>query len=91
MAFETKELSGALFKNDKKGNENAPDYKGNCKIAGQDWEIGAWLKTSPKGTKYMSLSFSEPYKKSVKVAGEDDSGIGRRSPASHGDIDDIPF
>ena len=87
--YETKELSGALFKNDKKGNDKAPDYKGNCKIAGQDWEIGAWLKTSPKGTKYMSLSFSEPFKKSVKVAGDDDTRP--RGKPSFEDDTDLPF
>lgn len=82
--YEQKELSGALFKHDKKGNEKAPDYKGNCKIGGKEWEMAAWLKTSPKGTKYMSLSFGEPFKKTVKDDAPRNSGFD--------DIpDDIPF
>ena len=88
-AFEQKELSGALFKNDKKEKESHPDYRGSCKIAGQEWEIGAWLKTSPKGTKYMSLSFSEPFKKPVKVAGDDDTAPRKSKPAPNGDFDDF--
>ncbi len=53
--------SGALFRNDKKGNDKAPDYKGNLNVDGKEKQIAAWLKTSAKGVKYMSLSVSEPY------------------------------
>lgn len=49
--------SGALFKNDKQGNDNWPDYRGQINVNGQDFWISAWLKTSKKdGTKYMSLA-----------------------------------
>lgn len=51
------ELRGVLFKNDKNGNENAPDYKGRCQIDGVEHPIAAWIKTSAKGVKFMSLSF----------------------------------
>lgn len=51
---------GALFKNDKEGNESRPDYKGKLNVEGKDLEIAAWLKTSKSGTKYMSLVVSEP-------------------------------
>lgn len=47
---------GALFKNDKQGNENRPDYKGQINFNGQDCWLSAWLKKSKNGTKYMSLS-----------------------------------
>ena len=48
--------SGALFKNDKGDNENRPDYKGSINVAGTDYWISSWLKTSQAGNKYMSLS-----------------------------------
>ena len=48
--------SGALFKNDKEGNENRPDYKGSVNVNGVDFWISSWIKTSKKGQKYMSLS-----------------------------------
>lgn len=60
MAFEQKDNSGALFKNAKKEKETHPDYQGECVVNGQKLRIAAWLKTSSKGTRYMSLAFSEP-------------------------------
>ena len=48
--------SGALFKNDKDGNESRPDYKGSINVGGVDFWISSWIKTSKKGQKYMSLS-----------------------------------
>lgn len=47
--------SGALFKNDKQGNEKRPDYNGSINVDGRDYWISAWLKEGQKG-KFMSLS-----------------------------------
>lgn len=47
--------SGALFKNDKQGNEKRPDYNGSLNVNGQDFWISAWLKEGKNG-KFMSLS-----------------------------------
>ena len=48
--------SGALFKNDKKGNEKAPDYTGELHDAsGKKRRIAAWLRKSGSGISYMSL------------------------------------
>lgn len=47
--------TGALFKNDKQGNEKRPDYKGSLNVNGEEFTIAAWLKTSKQGQKYMSL------------------------------------
>ena len=55
--------SAALFANDKKGNEKAPDYKGKGQVNGKDVELAAWVRKSEKGTQYLSITFSEPYKK----------------------------
>lgn len=54
MAYEQKEGQGALFPNDKKGNENAPDYKGTVLINGQLTEIAAWKKQGAKG-EFLSI------------------------------------
>ena len=61
--METKNNSGAIFKNDNKKSENHPDYKGKVNVNGKDLEIAAWIKTSKAGTKFMSLQVSEPYVK----------------------------
>lgn len=59
--------SGALFRNDKKASEKHPDYRGDINVDGKDFWVSAWVKTSKKGTKFMSLSVTE--KESVqKVA-----------------------
>jgi len=47
---------GAIFKNDKKENENQPDYRGSINTDGTDYWLSAWIKTAKSGVKYMSLS-----------------------------------
>ena len=52
--------TGALFKNDKKGNEKAPDYTGDIYDAsGNKRRIAAWLQKSKSGMSYMSLKISD--------------------------------
>ena len=57
--METKNNSGAIFKNNKT-KETQPDYKGKVNVNGKEMEIALWLKESSKGMKYFSCSFSEP-------------------------------
>ena len=52
---------GALFRNDKQGNEKRPDYKGKLNVGGVDYRISGWLKTSKDGqTKFLSLQAELP-------------------------------
>ena len=62
--METRNNTGAIFKNDNKKAENHPDYKGKVNVNGKDMEVALWLKTSAKGVKFMSAQFSEPFVKS---------------------------
>ena len=48
--------SGALFRNDRKQAEKQPDYKGELDVAGNQYWVSAWLKTSGQGVKYLSLA-----------------------------------
>ena len=59
MAFEQRDLSGVLFKNDDKKTEKHPDYQGEALIGGQKYRLSAWIKAGKKG-KFMSLAFSVP-------------------------------
>lgn len=61
--METKNNTGAIFKNDKKTSENQPDYKGKVNVNGADMEVALWVKESKTCAKYFSASFSEPYVK----------------------------
>lgn len=56
---------GVLFKNDKKGNEKAPDYTGKLNVDGKEMRLAAWLREGAKG-KFMSISVSEFQKKEQK-------------------------
>ena len=59
--METRNNTGAIFKNDNKKAENHPDYKGKVLVNNKEMEVALWLKTSAKGVKFFSASFSEPY------------------------------
>ena len=50
---------GVLFKNDKKGNDSAPDYTGKIDVEGKPYRLAAWIKEGRSG-KFMSLSLTEP-------------------------------
>jgi uncharacterized protein (DUF736 family) len=66
-------MKGVLFKNDKKGNEKRPDYRGSAVINNVDYNLSAWIKASQKtGDKYMSIK--------IEAKGEVARG-GERQPA----------
>lgn len=58
MAYEPKEGSGALFKNDKGDNPARPDYRGDIMLGGVLYEVSGWIKPLPSDAskKFMSLS-----------------------------------
>lgn len=77
--------SGALFKNDKDGNDKRPDYRGTLNVDGADYWLSAWIKIAKSGDKFMSLQVQAK------------NGV-RREPAKQAPAktedpfdDDIPF
>ena len=86
--YETKDFTGALFRNDKKETDSHPDYKGSAVINGTDMWVSAWINTSAKGVKYMSLKFNE--KEAVHNAGMTQAKKAAE-PAPMDDLSDIPF
>jgi hypothetical protein len=46
---------GALFREDKQ-KEGDRDYSGTINIGGVEYWLSGWVKTSKKGTKYLSLA-----------------------------------
>jgi len=65
---------GVLFPNDKRHSDNSPHHLGKINVDGREFRLSAWLKTSQKGVKYMSLSVSEfeTQTEAVEVAGGPD-------------------
>jgi len=58
MAYETNNMSGSLFKNDKKvEGSQQPDYRGTIKINDVEYWQSAWVKTSASGVKFMSFAY----------------------------------
>jgi hypothetical protein len=76
--------SGALFRNKEK-DETHPtwaDYRGTINVDGTEYWLSAWLKTSSKGEKFMSLSV-KPKEPRAQPAG---------APSERTNFDeDIPF
>jgi len=83
--------SGAIFKNDRKQQDNHPDYKGDCEVGGKKFWVSGWIKVAGPnaknpGSKFMSLAFTE---KEVRTA---ESVHPRSQDSSKLDYDnDIPF
>jgi uncharacterized protein (DUF736 family) len=82
MAFEQRDNSGSLFKNEKKEQENHPDYNGTCMVDGEMYYMNAWLKKSQSGKTFMSFAFKPKEEK------QEDR---KPAPQRRGGGDDAPF
>lgn len=79
---------GVLFKNDRKEQDNHPDYKGSINVGGTEFWLSAWIKEGQKG-KFMSLSI-----KPKEQQQQQPRQPARRPPPprrQHDDFDDQPF
>ncbi len=56
MAYEHRDMTGSLFRNDAKEKDTQPNARGSCVIDGVAYWIDAWTKEGPNG-KWQSLSF----------------------------------
>lgn len=89
MAYEVRENSGSLFRNQKRTEENQPNATGRALIGGVMYWVSSWTKTQQSGDKWQSLSFKpvdeqkrEPEKKETMKA---------RPGFDDGFEDDIPW
>lgn len=82
MAEYDNNMTGALFKNDRKENDKHPDYRGNCEIDGKKLFVSGWLRKSRAGETFMSLRFTKPERPQRATP----------APKAVADLDDeIPF
>ena len=87
MAFEQRDNSGSIFRNEKKEKENHPDYKGSAMINGVEMWMSSWLKTGANGTKFMSFSFQPKEQQQAQPAAR-----AKPAPAAAPEFDDdMPF
>jgi uncharacterized protein (DUF736 family) len=54
--FEKRDMSGALFRNDQKGNDKAPNSRGYVIIGGVEYELSGWTRESDKAGRWVSLA-----------------------------------
>lgn len=79
---------GAMFRNDKQGNEKRPDYRGSLDVCGVAYWISGWIKeagpnSKKPGEKFMSLQVeAKEAKPAAPSHGVPDSAFG---------VDDAPF
>ena len=82
MAYQPKEGSGSLFKNNRKTADNQPDYTGSIMVNNKEHWLSAWVKEGAKG-KFFSVSIGQEKQPiGFKPAGSDELPK---------DLDDIPF
>ncbi len=75
------DLSGALFKNEKRREgKKDPHYNGTVTVGGLEYWVNGWKKKSKSGMVYVSISLT--LKKNQEKSG---------SPSSDEDIDNILF
>lgn len=91
MAFEQRDNSGSLFKNERKEKDSHPDYTGNGMIDGKGFWFSAWIKKDRNGKAFMSLSFKPkedlPPRREQRQAPAPARGSARNEDMN----DDIPF
>ena len=87
MAYEMRENSGSVFKNERKreGKKDA-DYTGSINVDGVEYWINGWLKKSEGKPSWLSLSVSPKEKKPPK-----DSAVKDFYQDDLDNEDDIPF
>ena len=58
MAYEQRDNSGVLFKNENREKDTHPNARGKAMIEGVMYYVDAWTKDGAKG-KFQSLSFKK--------------------------------
>jgi uncharacterized protein (DUF736 family) len=87
MAYEPKDMSGSLFKNDRKEKDTHADYRGSALINGVGHWLDAWINEDRNGNKYMSLKF----KRKDQAIHDPRSSAHYAPQAFDQDSDSVPF
>ena len=87
MAYEQKDNSGSLFKNERREKETHAHARGSALIDGVEYFVDAWTNTDKNGNKYQSLKFKRKDKQPAQAGG----GWQASEPEPFDDDPSVPF
>jgi len=90
MAYEPKENTGSLFKNDRREKDTHPHAKGTALIDGVEYWVDAWTNEDRNGNKYQALKF-KPKEQQQSRGGSGGGGWGNDSRDDRQDDGFAPF
>ena len=82
MAWEARDNSGSMFKNNRKEKDSQADMTGEVMIDGKTFWVNAWRKIDKNGNPWYSFSFKEK---------EQRAAAPERNTRPTPDDDGIPF
>jgi hypothetical protein len=89
MAYEMKEGSFSLFKNNRKEKPTHPDYAGSVMINGKEHYLNAWLKDGKNGKFFSgSIGKEKALKDNFSPRGGDEMP---KNTIVDDDLGDVPF
>lgn len=59
MAYEIRDMSGSVFKNNRRDRDTSPQLTESAMIFGKEVWVNAWVKVDKNGDKWISLGFKE--------------------------------
>lgn len=71
MAYQQRDNTGSLWINDRKTEEKHPDRTGTIIVAGVEYFLDGWLKETPAGKKFLSLSVKRKNKQATPPEGQE--------------------
>ena len=66
MAYEKKDMSGSLFRNERKETDNHPDWAGYIIIGGVEYWLNGWEKSGAKGL-FFSLAAKPKQERAAEI------------------------
>jgi hypothetical protein len=76
MAYEQRDMTGSLFKNDKQGVDTRPDYNGSILIDGKKIWISGWVNRPEGKEPFFSLKLKYADQQQKSSGTTDDLGDG---------------